>query len=320
MKGIQIQPDHSILFKDDLPQPKPSSSQLLVKVLASPINPSDAVNAIGKFPQTTFPRIPGRDFAGIVVEASPSSSIPVGAEVYGTSGPHLSFTEDGAAAEFVAVSVDGVALKPKSLSFAQAASIGTPYTTARLALSRAQTKPGETVLVVGSSGAVGSAVSQIAKRMGCKVIGAARRDNADLDLRKDAKLETVSSLTSGKGADVCVDAVGNTDLIPSEVSALGVGGRLAIIATATGEPVLPINLRDLYRLNHVLVGCNSVAIPLVEMTEALAEMTPWFDSGEIEAPKESSFTKVGIEELAQAYQDTATGKAKGKKFIVEFQQ
>ena len=320
MKGIQVQSDHTILFKNDLPLPKPSSSQLLIKVLASPINPSDAVNAIGKFPQTTFPRVPGRDFAGVVVEAPPSSAIPLGAEVYGTSGPHLSFTEDGAAAEFVAVSVDGVAIKPKSLSFAQASSVGTPFTTARLALKRAQTQPGETVLVVGSSGAVGSAVYSIAKRMGCKVIGAARRDNAEVDLRKDPKLKTVSSLTSGKGADVCVDAVGNTDLMPSELAALGIGGRLAFIATATGEPVLPINLRDLYRLNHILVGCNSVAIPLVEMTEALAEMGPWFDSGEIEAPKESSFTKVGIEELAQAYEDTATGKAKGKKFIVEFQQ
>ena len=235
MKGIQVQAgDHKIIFKDDLPKPTPNDSQLLIKVLASPINPSDAMNASGKFPHTTFPRIPGRDFAGIVVEAPSSSPIAIGAEVYGTSGPTLSFTEDGAAAEFVVVPVDAVALKPKSISFAQAASVGTPFTAARLALQRAQAKSGETVLVIRSSG--------------------------EVDLRK------------------------------------------------------------LYRLNHVLVGCNSVAMPAAEMAEALAEMGPWFDSGDLEAPRESGFTGVGIEDLAQAYEDTISGKGKGKKFILEFEK
>ena len=320
MKGIQVQDgDHKIVFKDDLPKPTTTSSQLIVKVLASPINPSDAMNASGKFPQTTFPRIPGRDFAGIVVEAPSSSPIPVGAEVYGTSGSQLSFTEDGAAAEYVAVPMDGVALKPKSLSFAQAAAAGTPFTTAKLALKRAQAKPGETVLVLGSSGAVGSAVYQIAKKMGCKVIGAARRDNAEVDLRKDPKLETVSSLTSGKGADVCVDAVGSTDIMPSELGALGVGGRLSVIS-ATGDPTLAVNLRDLYRFNHVIVGSNSVLSSISEMAEALEELTPWFDSGDLEPPNEAGLTKVGIEGFAQAYEDTISGKAKRVKFMADFEK
>lgn len=316
MRGIQVQSDHTILYKDDLPKPSASSSQLLVRVLSSPINPSDAMNASGKFPNTTFPRVPGRDFSG-VVEQSSSSAFPVGTEVYGTSGPHLSFTIDGAAAEYVVAEADAVAVKPKSLSFAQAAAVGTPYTAAWLALSRAQAKAGETVLVLGSSGAVGSAVYQIAKKMGCQVIGAARRDNAEVDLRKDPKLETVSSLTGGAGADICVDAVGSTDIMPSELGALGLGGRMAIIS-ATGDPTLPINLRDLYRMNHVLVGCNTVATPAKVMADALAEMAPWFDGGDLEAPKESGLTEVKIEDFRKAYEDTIAGNAKGKKFVVSF--
>ncbi|RMZ86981.1 hypothetical protein DV736_g5792, partial [Chaetothyriales sp. CBS 134916] len=290
MKGIQVQADsgHSILYNASLPDPVPSSDQLLIKVLASPINPSDALNATGAFPYTTFPRIPGRDFAGIVVKAPPDSTVPVGAEVFGTSGP--------------------------------AAAVGVPYSTAWLALKRTQAKAGETVLVVGASGAVGFAVMQIAKQLGCNVIGAARNDEAEVDLRKDPELKTVKERLTpgGKGADVCVDAVGSTDIMPHELKALGVNGRWAFISTAHGDPVLSVNLKEVYRQNQMLVGCNSLVISQAEMASALTQLAQWFDSGELEAPKEAQFTKVSIEELAKAYEDTISNKAGRKKFVVEF--
>src|SRR5271156_2225357 len=139
------------------PDPELHENELLVKVAASPIQPSDLLNTQGNFPQTTFPRIPGRDFAGVVVK--PTSSPWHGKSVYGTSGPELGFTCDGAHAEFVVVHEDAVAEVPQGMDLKQASVIGVPWTTAYIALTRAYAKKGETVLVFGAGGAVGGAVA-----------------------------------------------------------------------------------------------------------------------------------------------------------------
>lgn len=309
-----------LLFRSDIPAPVPGPSQLLVQVMASPINPSDVMNIQGKFPQTTFPRIPGRDFAGVVISAPPSSPVPENAAVYGTSGPRLSFTEDGAHAEFVVVSVDSVALKPSNLSFAQAAAVGTPFTTAMLALKRAGAKAGDTVLVLGASGAVGSAACAIAKKMGCKVIDVARRDDSTIDLRRDPTMKTVKDLTAGKGVDICVDAVGSMDLVQAELNSLALRGRLAVITVAASKGVtaLQLDLMALYRLEHSVVGCNTVQNSAVDMAGYLQEMTPWFESGDLKAPAEASFTKISIEGLKDAYEGMESGQARGQKYMVDF--
>src|SRR4051812_33881173 len=80
------------LALETLPKPAVGPGQLLIKVEASAIHPSDIVNANGRFPQTKFPRVPGRDFAGVVAEGPVDR---IGDEVYGTSGPAQSFTTDG---------------------------------------------------------------------------------------------------------------------------------------------------------------------------------------------------------------------------------
>ncbi len=97
------------------------------------LNPSDVKNVLGLFPYTTTPRIPGRDFAGIVT-VGPGDLI--GRAVWG-SGRDLGFDRDGSHAEYLTVPVEGVALLlPPALSFAQAASLGVPYTTAWDGLER----------------------------------------------------------------------------------------------------------------------------------------------------------------------------------------
>ena len=116
----------------------------------------------------------GRDFAGVVEEGSFK-----GKEVYGTSGPLIAFTQDGAHAEYCMVPENAVAIKPKNLSFLQASTVGVSFTTASIALKRARTTTADVVLVLGANGSVGSAVTQLAKVMGCKVITASRRDNTD---------------------------------------------------------------------------------------------------------------------------------------------
>jgi len=112
--------------------PIPGASEALVRVVAAGVNPSDVKNVLGRFHETTLPRTPGRDFAG-VVEKGPKEWI--GREVWGT-GSELGFSHDGTHAEYLVIPTIALALKPVSLSFALAASCGVPYTTAWNALRR----------------------------------------------------------------------------------------------------------------------------------------------------------------------------------------
>ena len=118
----------------ELSQPHPGADEVLVQVKAAGLNSSDVSNVLGKHPYTTLPRIPGRDFAGVVVEGPDAL---MGKEVWGT-GKEFGFTRDGAHSEFIVVPIDAVALKPATLSFAQAAACGVAYTTAWSAVERCE--------------------------------------------------------------------------------------------------------------------------------------------------------------------------------------
>jgi NADPH:quinone reductase len=148
----------SVLRIEEVAIPDPGEGELLVHVKAAGINPSDIVNVAGRFKKTTLPRIPGRDFAGVVVKGKRHE----GEEVWG-SGPDLGIVRDGSHAEYVVVPAETVSLKAKPLSMAQAAAIGIPYITAWASVvSAARIQPGETILIVGAAGAVGQAATQIA--------------------------------------------------------------------------------------------------------------------------------------------------------------
>jgi NADPH:quinone reductase len=111
-------------------QPVPQHGEVLVKVQAATINPSDVKNVLGKLSQTTFPRTPGRDFAG-VIEQGPADLI--GCSVFGTGGD-LGFLRDGSHSEYLVVPVEGVVPRPDRLSAEQATAMGLAYMTAWAAL------------------------------------------------------------------------------------------------------------------------------------------------------------------------------------------
>lgn len=292
----------------NLPKPKVSApEQILVKVKAAAVNPSDIMNTKGGFPHTTFPRIMGRDFAGVVVE--PEDSPLHGKEIYGTSGKTLSFTMDGAYAEFVLVDQSTVAQKPKSLSFAQAAAVCTPYTTASLAIRRSQLKPTESVLVLGATGQVGTAVTQIVTQMGCKVLTASRSPKSSINLKEDAELKAAKVLTSGKGVDVVIDAVGDLTLTRSALSALSTGGRLAFISVGASKTTeMQVDMKTVYRLEISLVGCNSVGREVEEMAEWLSELSPLFEKGDLKAINDSELNQLTMKDYAQAFDGSKKGK------------
>ena len=150
-----------------------------------------------------------------MVEAGPAEWI--GAEVWGTGGD-TGFTRDGTHAELIAVPVASLRRKPDTLSFDQAASVGVNYMAAWCGIEAAGLKAGETVLLIGAGGGVGSAAAQIARRLGARVIGADRHaPHPDAPIHAIAEKliigaedlpAEVRAATGGKGADVVFDLVG----------------------------------------------------------------------------------------------------------------
>src|SRR5213595_1142776 len=150
-----------------------AAGEVLVEVKAAAVNPSDVKAATGLMPYAVFPRTPGRDYAGVVIDG-PTGWI--GREVFGSSGD-LGIRRDGTHATHLVVEAEAVVEKPKSISWEEAAGIGVPFVTAMEGLRRAGIpKPGETVLVMGANGKVGQAAVQIATWHGARAIGVVRKD------------------------------------------------------------------------------------------------------------------------------------------------
>src|SRR5438270_11325845 len=147
-------------------------NDLLIELKAAAVNPSDVKAATGLMPYAVFPRTPGRDYAGVVLDGPPET---VGREVFGSSGD-LGIRRDGSHASYLAVEADAVVDKPADISWEEAAGIGVPFVTAMEGLRRAglPTKD-ETVLVMGVNGKVGQAAAQIASWRGARVIGVVRK-------------------------------------------------------------------------------------------------------------------------------------------------
>lgn len=270
----------------DMPKPIPGAGEILVEIRAAGLNPSDVKNVQGRFPYTTMPRTPGRDFAGVVVEGPASLK---GKSVWGT-GKEIGFTRDGSHAPYVTLPEGGAALMPSKLSFAQAASCGVPYTTAWDALERCGVRSGVRFLVIGA-GAVGTAAIALARWQGADVTVAVRRAEQAEQLTKaghstilldSAKtLADVANDKLPKGADVIFDTTGQW--VPQTVAALSPFGRIAIIAApADGNANMPI--LALYRKGGSLVGVNSLLHDSKACAKMLSVIGEGFESGSLPLP------------------------------------
>ncbi|MBV9751415.1 MAG: zinc-binding alcohol dehydrogenase family protein [Hyphomicrobiales bacterium] len=301
--------DSSVLRLEEIPTPSLDASTALVRVMAASINPSDCKNVAGAMPQTTLPRTPGRDYAG-VVEQGPAEWI--GAAVWGTGGD-VGFTRDGTHAELIAVPVASLRRKPDSLSFDEAASIGVNYMAAWCGIEIAGLRAGETLLLIGAGGGVGSGAAQIAHRLGARVIGADRHVP-----RADAPISTIAeklivaakdlpgeihSITGGRGADVVFDLVGGV-MFRSAVNSLALRGRLIEIA-ATGQREVSFDLADFYHNESRLFGVDTLKRDLAASAEVLDALKPGFDAKEYRAaPIAATY---GLDQASNAYSQVASG-------------
>jgi NADPH:quinone reductase-like Zn-dependent oxidoreductase len=303
--------DPSVLEVAEIAIPAIGETTALVRTMAASINPSDVKNVAGAMKQTTLPRTPGRDFAG-VVEAGPAEWI--GALVWGTGGD-TGFTRDGTHAEMIAVPVASLRRKPDTLSFDQAASVGVNYMAAWRGLKAAGLSAGETVLLIGAAGGVGGAAAQIARRIGARVIGAdLHAPHPDAPIlgiadklivgAEDLPAE-VRATTDGKGADVVFDLVGGV-MFRNAVDSLAVRGRLVEIA-ATGRREVSFDLADFYHNESRLYGVDTLKYDLTASAAVLEALTPRFEAGDYcAAPISETF---GLGDAQKAFRNVAAGSA-----------
>lgn len=303
--------DPSVLQLVETPDPGVDGATALVRVMAASINPSDVKNVAGAMHQTTLPRIPGRDFSG-VVELGPHDW--VGVEVWGTGGD-VGFTRDGTHAELLAVPTASLRRKPPALSFDQAAAAGVNYMAAWLGLEAAGLKSGETVLLIGAGGGVGGSAAQVAHYKGARVIGADNREpRPDAPVRAVAEKLIIAAedlpgevraATGGRGAEVVFDLVGGV-MFRTALGCLARGGRLVEIAS-TGQREVSFDLVDFYHNESRLFGLDTLQYDLTASAEVLDAVANGFISGDLRtAPIEET---CALADARDAYRKVAAGAA-----------
>jgi NADPH:quinone reductase len=324
MRAILIEHfgDPSELRQTEVPRPKPEESEVLVEVHAAAVNRSDVLNARGSFPFTTLPRIPGRDFAGVVVEGPREL---LGTEVWGTGGGELGFIRDGSHARYLALPSNAVAPKSATLSLEGAAVSGLAYVAAGSALIElGGVSAGETVLVTGAAGGVGSAAVMIARWKGARVIGAikdpserARAEQAGVEVIVDTSREnipeSVLAATDGGGAHLVLDAVGGPLFEPA-LGSLGKEGRMVVITTTPDARHVSIDLLDFYRKGLRLTGLMTSFLDAQGSAAVLRNLGPGFDEGALRAPAIAE--RYPLEQAGEAYARVESGEAAGRVLLL----
>jgi NADPH:quinone reductase len=278
---------------------------VLVEVRAAAVNPSDVKAAIGMMPYAVFPRTPGRDYAGIVVDG-PAHLL--GQEVFGSSGD-LGIRRDGTHATHLVVEAEAVVPKPANISLVEAAGIGVPFVTATEGYRRAgMPKAGETVLVMGLNGKVGQAATQIATWRGARVIGVVRKAEP-YEGHASGPVEVIDSsatdvagrvreLTDGRGADIVFNTVGDPYFQAAHKS-LAVMGRQILIAAI--DKIVEFNIFEFYRGRHTYVGIDTLALSSIATGDVLKELVPGFASGALKPFPIRPEAVYGLNDAAKAY-------------------
>ena len=301
--------DPKQLKVEEVPTPEPRDDEVLVAVKAASINPSDVKNVAGTMHGTVLPRIPGRDFAGIVVRGAADL---IGREVWGTGG-NLGRMQDGSHAEYILLPRTAVTPKPATLPMEAAATAGLSFVTAWEAIvTTAGVSTGETVVIMGATGGTGSAAVQIARARGARVIGVVRSDDdvptvrqsgADhvLNARSGNIVDAIRAITNNRGAEVVFDGSGM--MFAESVEVIGPDGRIPVIAAPPDGKAM-FNLRNLYRKMLHVQGIDTLRLSADDCGKLLAQLLPGFESGQF---KVKPGKPLPLSAAAEAYARAARG-------------
>lgn len=271
----------------DVPDPTPGPDDVLVEVHAVGVSFPDLLLSKGEYqlrPEPPFTL--GVDYAGVVVSGP---GFEKGQRVAGVGGY-------GGAAELVAGPRLSTFALPDEVSFEEAAALPMNYMTAHFALDeRAGLRAGETVLVLGAAGGVGTATIQVASGLGARTIAVtsteekaafARAAGADETVLTDGFKDAVMELTGGKGVDVVLDVVGGATFTDA-LRCLGTQGRLLVVGFAAGEGIPEVRVNRLLLNNVDVRGVGWGAFAFVRpdyLQEQWQALLPMIASGVVKPP------------------------------------
>ena len=305
----------------ELPNPNPGPGQVLVKIKAVAVNYVDSLVVTGKYQfLPTCPFAPGKLPAGEISALGPGvTEFKIGDRV-------LALAEQGGYAELVSIDAGQCFTLPWAMSFVDAASMALVYDTAWFALrQRARIREGESVLVLGATGAVGLAAIQLAKVMGAKVLaGVSNAAKAPLalkagcddiiDLSKenlhDALREQVFAKNGGNGVDIIIDPIGG-DAFDAAMRALAWQGRLVVIGFASGRiPTVKANylLVKNIEISGLQVSDYRKRRPDL-MAQCIQEIFAMFETGKISPAPTVTYP---LNSFAEALQKIVDRRASGR--------
>ncbi len=290
-----------VLKYEDVPRPEPKEDQLLIRVVAAGVNPVDGMIRSGMFAkhgEGAFPMILGGDIAGIIEKVgSKVTKFKAGDSVFA----YVSLENNGGYAEYALVTERETAPKPKSITYVEAAAVPIVALTAWQALvDTAKLSAGQTVLIHGGSGGVGTFAIQIAKARGARVIATASTANQDFlkQLGADVAIDYTKQKFDdiAKDVDVVLDSIGKDTLARS----YGVVKKGGIIVSLVARP-------DQSQLEKH--GIRGAAVSVDPNSEELAEIGKLIDQGKIKVIVSQTFP---LSEAIKAQEQVATGHTRGK--------
>ena len=290
-----------VLKYEDVPQPEPKQDQLRIHVIAAGVNPVDGMIRSGMFDKEgrrAFPVILGGDISGVVEKVGSNiTKFKSGDPVFA----YVSLDNSGGYAQYAVVTEREAAPKPKSLTYVEAAAVPIVALTAWQALiDTAKLKAGQTVLIHGGSGGVGSFAIQIAKAHGAKVIATASTANQELlkqlgaDVAIDYTKQNFENVA--KDVDVVLDSIGKDTLARS----YGVMKKGGIIVSLVARPD-PAELEK-----H---GIRGEALSVDPNSDELSEIGKLIDEKKINVIVSQTFP---LSEARKAQEQVATGHTRGK--------
>ena len=319
MKAIRVHEfgGPEVLQLKEVADLQPAANQVLVKLHAIGVNPVDTYQRSGNHAHApALPWTPGADGAGEIAALREGvDGWKPGNRVY-TAGALT-----GTYAEFVLCSPQQIHRLPEKISFAQGAALGVPYATAWRALfQRARAKAGETLLIHGASGGVGTAAVQIARAAGLTVIGtggteAGRRQIMEqgahhaFDHGSAHYLQEAMALTGGRGFNVILELLANVNL-GKDLPLLAPGGRVAVVGSR--GPV-EINARDLMTRDASIVAMSLFNANDAERAEIHAALHAGLENGSLRPVIGMEFP---LAQAAEAHRKVMEPGARGKIILI----
>lgn len=318
MKSIRVHTfgDPSVLRYESVADPAPAAGQVLVRVRAVGVNPVDTYIRSGAYGPQEFPFIPGYDASGTVEQIGAGvSKFKIGDRVVLYRAP------TGAYAELVACDATHAFPLPAALSFEEGAGLGVPYFTAQIALfDRGRAAKGETVLIHGATGGVGTAAIQLAHAAGLNVLGTGSTEKGKalasklgasriFDHSKPGYLEEIRAATGGRGPDLIIEMLANVNL-ENDMAIAAHKGRIVIVGNRGKIEITP---RLMMKGNLDVMGMSLHNTTDAELHRAWAHIVQGVESGKL---KPIIGETMPLAQAAAAHEKILAPGAAGKLILI----